>query len=88
MRGCKVPIIRQLCDEGAVNVVNLCIYFVTRKRKDRVPKSADQALHENDTAEDFPSSVEVKNAWSYTSTLQIRLHGMCLVKHRDTFTFT
>jgi hypothetical protein len=32
-----------------------------------------------------PSSAEVKNAWSYTSTPPIRLHG--LVKHRDNFTF-
>jgi len=25
-----------------------------------------------------PSSVEVKNAWSYTSTVPIRLHGVVL----------
>jgi hypothetical protein len=46
-----------------------------------------------------PSSAEVKNAWSYTSTPQhvfivwclikqnVRLHGM-VFKHRDNFTFT
>jgi hypothetical protein len=27
-----------------------------------------------------PSSTQVKNAWSYTSTLTIRLHGVCSVK--------
>jgi hypothetical protein len=26
----------------------------------------------------LPSSAEVKNAWSYTSTLPIRLHGVVL----------
>jgi hypothetical protein len=38
-----------------------------------------------------PSSVEVKNAWSYTSTPQYVFMAWCLVKvkHRDfTFTFT
>jgi hypothetical protein len=34
-----------------------------------------------------PSSAEVKNAWSYTSTLLTRLHGAVL-RHRDNFTFT
>jgi len=36
------------------------------------------------------SSVEVKNAWSYTSTTPIRLHGLLLSekKFRDYFTFT
>jgi hypothetical protein len=35
------------------------------------------------------SSVEVKDSWSYTSTLPIRLHGVVLsYKHRDNFTFT
>jgi hypothetical protein len=35
-----------------------------------------------------PSSAEVKNAWSYTSTPQYALMACCLVKHRDNFTFT
>jgi hypothetical protein len=35
-----------------------------------------------------PSSVEVKNAWSYTSTHQYVFMAWCLVKHRDNFTFT
>jgi hypothetical protein len=35
-----------------------------------------------------PSSVEVKNAWSYTSTPQYVFMAWCLVKHRDNFTFT
>jgi hypothetical protein len=40
-----------------------------------------------------PSSAEVKNAWSYTSTPSICLHGVVLSKkkkkkHRDNFTFT
>jgi hypothetical protein len=34
-----------------------------------------------------PSSAEVKNAWSYTSTPQYLFMGWCLVKHRDNFTF-
>jgi hypothetical protein len=33
----------------------------------------------------LPSSAEVKNAWSYTSTPQM---AWCLAKHRDNFTFT
>jgi hypothetical protein len=35
-----------------------------------------------------PSSVEVKNAWSYTSTPQYAFMAWCSVKHRDNFTFT
>jgi hypothetical protein len=34
-----------------------------------------------------PSSAEVKNAWSYTSTPQYVFMAWCLVKHRDNFTF-
>jgi hypothetical protein len=34
-----------------------------------------------------PSSAEVKNAWSYTSTSQHVFMAWCLVKHRDNFTF-
>jgi hypothetical protein len=34
-----------------------------------------------------PSSAEVKNAWSYTSTPQYVFMAWCLVKHRDIFTF-
>jgi len=33
-----------------------------------------------------PFSAEVKKAWSYTSTPQVRLHGVVL-KHTDNFTF-
>jgi hypothetical protein len=33
-----------------------------------------------------PSSAEVKNAWSYTSTPQYAFMTWCLVKHRDNFT--
>jgi hypothetical protein len=33
-----------------------------------------------------PSRDDVKNAWSYTSTPPIRVHGVVLIKHRD-FTF-
>jgi hypothetical protein len=33
-----------------------------------------------------PSSAEVNNAWSYTSTLQYVFMARCLVKHRDNFT--
>jgi hypothetical protein len=35
-----------------------------------------------------PSSAEVKNACSYTSTPQYVFMAWCLVKHRDNFTFT
>jgi hypothetical protein len=34
-----------------------------------------------------PSSVEVKNAWSYNSTPQCVFMVWCLVKHKDNFTF-
>jgi hypothetical protein len=34
-----------------------------------------------------PSSAEVKNEWSYTSTPQYAFMTWCLVKHRDNFTF-
>jgi hypothetical protein len=33
-----------------------------------------------------PSSAEVKNAWSYTSTSQYVFMAWCLVKHRNNFT--
>jgi hypothetical protein len=35
-----------------------------------------------------PSSAEIKNAWSYTSTPQYVFMAWCLVKHGDNFTFT
>jgi hypothetical protein len=35
-----------------------------------------------------PSSAEIENAWSYTSTPQYVFMARCLVKHRDNFTFT
>jgi hypothetical protein len=34
-----------------------------------------------------PSTAEVKNAWSYTPTTPIRLHGV-VSKHKDNFTFS
>jgi hypothetical protein len=34
-----------------------------------------------------PSSAEVKDAWSYTSTPQYVFMAWCLVKHRNNFTF-
>jgi hypothetical protein len=34
-----------------------------------------------------PSSAEVKNEWSYTSTPQYVFMAWCLVKHWDNFTF-
>jgi len=34
-----------------------------------------------------PSISEVKNAWSYTSSLSIHLHGVVLRKTRENFTF-
>jgi hypothetical protein len=35
-----------------------------------------------------PSSAEVKNSWSYTTTPQYVFMAWFLVKHRDNFTFT
>jgi hypothetical protein len=35
-----------------------------------------------------PSSFEVNDAWSYTSTPQYVFMALCLVKHKDNFTFT
>jgi len=35
-----------------------------------------------------PSSAEVKNAVTYTSTPQYAFMAWCSVKHRDNFTFT
>jgi hypothetical protein len=35
-----------------------------------------------------PSSAEVKNAWSYTSTPQYAFMTWCLVKHMANFTYT
>jgi hypothetical protein len=42
---------------------------------------------ERETDHSPPSSVEVKNAWSYTSTSQYVFMAWCLVKHKDNFTF-
>jgi hypothetical protein len=36
----------------------------------------------------LPSSVEVKNAWSYTSTPQYFFMAWCIVKHKETLPFT
>jgi len=35
-----------------------------------------------------PSSSEVNNAWSYTTTFPFVFMAWCLVKHTDNFTFT
>jgi hypothetical protein len=35
-----------------------------------------------------PSSAKAKNAWSYTSTPQYVFTAWCVVKHRDSFTYT
>jgi hypothetical protein len=40
-----------------------------------------------ETDQPHPSSTEVKNAWSYTSTPPIRPHG-AVIEHRENFTFT
>jgi hypothetical protein len=44
-----------------------------------------QLRHEADHSP--PSSAEVENVWSYTSTPQCVFIAWCLVKHRDNFTF-
>jgi hypothetical protein len=45
---------------------------------------------EREADHSYPSSVEVKNSWSYTSTPQYVFIAWCSVKkqHRDNFTFT
>jgi hypothetical protein len=45
----------------------------------RTRREADHSL---------PSSAEVKNSWSYTSTPQYVFMAWCSVKHEDNFTFT
>jgi hypothetical protein len=40
-----------------------------------------------ETDHSAPSSTEVKNAWSYTSTPQYVFLAWCSVKRRDNFTF-
>jgi hypothetical protein len=35
----------------------------------------------------LPSSAEVKNAWSYTTTPPYVFMACCLIKHRDNFIF-
>jgi hypothetical protein len=35
-----------------------------------------------------PSSTEIKNVWSYTFTPEYAFMAWCLVKHKDSFTFT
>jgi hypothetical protein len=35
-----------------------------------------------------PVNAEVKNEWSYTSSLPYVFMPWCIVKHRDSFTFT
>jgi hypothetical protein len=47
----------------------------------RVKRPGREADHSS------PSSAEVKNAGSYTSTPQYVFMAWCLVKHRDNFTF-
>jgi hypothetical protein len=42
---------------------------------------------ESEVDHSSPSSAEVKNAWSYTSTPQYIFMEWCYVKHRDNFTF-
>jgi len=41
-----------------------------------------------ETDHSCPSSAEVKNAWSYTSTTKFVFMAWYLVKHRNNFTFT
>jgi hypothetical protein len=41
-----------------------------------------------ETDHSSPSSAEIKNVWSYTSTPQFVFMAWCLVKHQDNFTFT
>jgi hypothetical protein len=54
----------------------------TRGSSPRVKRPGCEADHSP------PSSAEVKNAWSYTSTPQYTSMAWCLVKHKGLFTFT
>jgi hypothetical protein len=58
------------------------IQWVTRSLSLEVKRPVREADHS------LPSSAEVKNAWSCTSTPQYAFIAWCLVKHRDNFTFT
>jgi len=42
----------------------------------------------NEADHSLPSNAKVKNEWSYTSTLPYVIMALCVVKHRDSFTFT
>jgi hypothetical protein len=45
-------------------------------------------LSRNWSSDHSPSPrIEIKNAWRYTSTPQCILMALCLVKHRDSYTF-
>jgi hypothetical protein len=56
----------------------MSVVFRVRLRVKRPGREADHSP---------PSSTEVKNAWSYTSSPQYVFMAWCLVKHMDRFTF-
>jgi hypothetical protein len=58
------------------------IQWVTGSLSLEVKRPGSEAEHSP------PSSAEVKNEWSYTSTRQYVFMAWCLVKRRDNFTFT
>jgi hypothetical protein len=65
----------------ALRLTQIPVNWVTRALSPDVKWSGSEADHSP------PSRTEVKNAWSYTSTLPYDFRAWCLVKHRDTFTF-
>jgi hypothetical protein len=76
-----------------------CFLFVTASRPvlvpiqppiQRVPGALSLWVKKPEREADHspPSSAEVKNTWSYTSTPPYAFTDWCLVKHRNNFTFT
>jgi len=59
-----------------------CIQWAPRAVSLKVKRPVCEADHSP------PCATEVKNAWGYTFTPQYVLTAWCLVKNRDTFTFT
>jgi hypothetical protein len=55
----------------------------------RVPWTLSRGVRREGREADHssPSSAEVKNVWTYTSTPQYVFLAWCLVKYRDNFTF-
>jgi hypothetical protein len=77
------------------SIIRLAVHFIARNmvpyKKGRIqwvpgPLSLGIKRPGREADHSPPSSAEVKNTWSYTSTPQYVLVAWCLVKHRGTFT--